>query len=98
MSTGAFLVTFFCSAAVLALWVDFRLGRRHPQSLAKVLLHGGCSLLAFQAVIVLVPAMLSPDDQGRSMLGLFFVVLPGLMYVFLASIWFLKLLRSAMPH
>ena len=98
MSVGAFLLTFFSCAAVLAVWVDFRLGERYPQSIAKVLLHGGCSLLAFQVVITLVPSLMSPDAKAQSMLALFFVVLPGLLYVFLASIWFLKLVRSAMPH
>jgi len=33
-----------------------------------------------------------------SLLALFFILLPGLMYVFLASLWFLKLLRSALPR
>jgi hypothetical protein len=98
MSVGAFLMTFFACAAVLAVWLDFRLGERYPQSIAKVLLHGGCSLLVLQVVITMTPALMSPDEQARSILALFFVVLPGLMYVFLASIWFLKLVRSAMPH
>ena|SRR5438034_5982223 len=98
MSVGTFLMTFFCCAAVLAVWVDFRLGDRYPQSIAKVVLHGGCSLLAIQVVITVVPSVMSPDEEAKSILALFFVVLPGLIYVFLSSLWFLKLVRSAMPR
>jgi len=98
MSVGAFLLTFFACSAVLAVWVDFRLGERYPQSLAKVILHGGCSLLALRVVISLTSSLMSPEAQAKSILALFFVVLPGLIYVFLASIWFMKLVRSAMPR
>jgi hypothetical protein len=98
MSVGAFLTTFFASAAVLAVWLDARLGDHYPQSIAKVVLHGGCSLLALQVVITLSPGLLSPEAKARTLLALFLVVLPGLMYVFLATIWFLKLVRAAMPR
>jgi len=98
MSVGTFLMIFSVCAGVLALWVDTRLGERSPQSIQKVVLHGGCSLLAMQVVIKLAPAAMSPGAKAQSMLALFFVLLPGLLYVFLASIWFLKLVRSAMPH
>jgi hypothetical protein len=98
MSVGAFLTTFFACAALLAVWVDARLGDRYPQSIPKVVLHGGCSLLALQVIIELAPDLLSADAHAQSFLALFVVVLPGLMYVFLATIWFLKLVRSAIPH
>jgi hypothetical protein len=98
VSAGTFLVTFFVCAGALALWVDARLGERAPQSLGKVILHGGCSLIALKIASTVAPNLIGGSAKAVAMLALFGVLLPGLMYVFLASIWFLKLVRSALPR
>lgn len=98
MSVGAFLTTFFGCSAILAVWVDFRLGERSPQSVQKVILHGGCSLLAMYIVTAVASSLMSPDAKAQTVLALFLILLPGLIYAFLASIWFLKLVRAALPR
>ena len=98
MDKGTFLLALIVGAAVLALWVDVRLGERSPHSLLMVLLHGGASLAVIHFMGSLAPQVISPESQLRTMVALFAIVLPAWMYGFLASLWVLKLLRSAMPR
>ena len=95
---GTFLMALLVGAGVLALWVDVRLGERSPQSLLVVLLHGGASLAVVHFMGALAPRVIDPASLPRTMLALFAIVLPAWMYVFLASLWVLKLLRGAMPR
>lgn len=93
-----FLTTFFCAGGALALWVDVRLADRGPSSLRSVVIFIASGLLALQFAKSAAAATLSPDRPMISIAVLFGVVLPALVYVFLTTIWLLKLLRSAMPR
>jgi hypothetical protein len=95
---GMFLVTLLVGSAVLALWVDARLGERSPQTLVKVLMHAAGALVIVRLMGTLAPQVISDNSLARTMLALFAIVLPGWMYAFLASLWALKLVRSAMPR
>src|SRR5712692_3129350 len=83
-------------AAALALWVDVRLGDRCPQSMVKVVMHGAGAFVVVRLVAVLAPQLIDPQSTVRTVLALCLIVLPGWMYAFLASIWAMKLMRSAM--
>ena len=85
-------------AAVLALWVDARLGERTPQTMIKVLLHAGAAFIAVRFVAAFAPRILDPESTAKTIGALLLLVLPGWIYAFLASFWALKLVRSAIPR
>lgn len=89
MSVELLVAALATGAALLALWLYARFPRLAPSSLSWTLLH----LVAAVAVLYLVP------EGSNSAVGAFgaafFVVLPGFVYAFLASIWMLRLLQAA---
>ncbi len=89
MSVQLFVAALATGGAVLALWVHVRFPDLAPSRLPWTLVH----LLAAVLVLYLVP------DPGSSVAGAFAAaflgVLPGLTYVFLASIWMLRLVQAA---
>jgi hypothetical protein len=94
MSNAGFVSILLVGAAALALWVDVRLGSRSPASFKIVLLNGVAAFLALQLVGVTAQTLLSPDEPVQTIAVLFAIVLPLFVYVFLASLWFLKLIRD----
>jgi hypothetical protein len=83
-------------AAVIALWLDVRLAARSPQTLGQVLLHAAGAF----ALLQLLPSILNivvagSDSPVRKMIAVFVAVLPTLTYVWLASIWLLKVVQRA---
>jgi hypothetical protein len=95
MDRQYFAVALFAGAAVLATWCYVRFEGRGPRSISGVLLHAvvawgvlraACAVLGFTA------------EPGTTALALFVIMLPALVYVFLASLWVLTMLRSAMPR
>ncbi len=90
--------TVLVGAAVLALWLDVRLGERTPQSIVKVLLHGAGAFIVVRAIAALAPGLIHQGSTALTMLALFVLVLPAWIYAFLASLWAMKLLRAAIPR
>jgi hypothetical protein len=88
---GAFAV----GAALLACWLDVRLERRRPVSPTR---RFGHALAAFAVVRVTtaVSQELAGSDSPRLKLlaVLFAVVLPGLVYAFLAGLWLMRTLAE----
>jgi hypothetical protein len=95
MAPPVFALLLFVGAAALALWLDVRLGERGPSSLSKILLHALFGMLLLRAATQMVGAA---DGPTPLTIVLFAILLPALIYVFLTSLWVLKMLRSAMPR
>jgi hypothetical protein len=95
MGVPAFVTLVFVAAAVLALWLDVRLGGMEPSSMTRIILH---ALIAMLALDVAKNVVVAADGPTLTMLVLFGVFLPALVYVFLASLWVLKMVRGAMPR
>jgi hypothetical protein len=98
VSAPLFLVVFFFAGGLLALWVDARLADRGPSSLRSLFLFIASGLLALRLGQSVATMTLSPDKPMLTLVVLFGVVLPILVYVFLTTIWLLKVVRSAMPR
>ena len=94
----AFVLTLFLGAAALALWSDVRLGDRGPTELPRILLHALVAFVFLRFARVTVVGVAEQGEASRTMLVLFGVLLPALVYVFLASLWVLKLVRTALPR
>jgi hypothetical protein len=89
MSVELFVAALALGAALLALWLYARFPSLAPKSAAWTLVN----LVAAGLVLYLVPdASSSLEAAVRTA---FLLVLPGLVYVFLASIWMLRLMQNA---
>jgi hypothetical protein len=86
---GFFLVALAVGAALIAVWLDARFERFGPSDFRGAIVHVG---LALAVGWLLVPAGLSGVlAVGASpMVALFSVVLPCLVYDFLAAFWVVK--------
>jgi hypothetical protein len=95
MAAPVFVVLVFVAAAALALWVELRLGGKGPTTLSQILLHAIGAMLVLRAAKEAVGAA---DGYTPFMVVLIAILMPALMYVFLTSLWMLKMLRGAMPR
>lgn len=99
MGPGVFATSLAVAAAVLAVWLDQRLGDGRPRALRHRLLH---VVLAFVALnlATAVPLRLAGPDAASLQRGIviFLIVLPGLLYAFLACLWLLRSLAESTAH
>ena len=95
VSVPLFLTIFFCASGALALWVETRLADRGPSSLRSVFIFLASGIFALHVAKSIAVAKLSPDTPTVNIAVLFGVLLPALVFVFLTTIWFLKLVRGA---
>ena len=97
MSLSAFIAVLTVAAAVLALWTVVRFPRLGPESLSGALLQVGLSLAAGW---VLVPPGIQSALAFRAPIGpllaVFVFALPSLGYIFLASLWAMRVLQQMM--
>ena len=94
MTTQGLVLAVAVGAGAIALWLDVRFKARSPQTVVRTLAHMAVSLLFLQlspALVVLVVA--AGESPARKMIAIFAVLLPALSYVWLSSIWLLKLLQ-----
>jgi hypothetical protein len=89
MAVELFVAALAAGAALLALWLHVRLPNLAP-SVPRAVVH---LVLAGLVLYFFVP------DAGGSIpvafSAAFLIVLPGLVYAFLASIWMLRLMQAA---
>ena len=93
-----FVLSLFLGAAILAMWADVRVGERGPTAFSRVLLHALVAFLVLRFAREIVVGVAEQDEAARTMLVLFGILLPALVYVFLASLWVLKVVRGALPR
>jgi hypothetical protein len=98
VSPPLFLTLFFCACGALALWIDARLADRGPSSLRSVVLFLVIGMIGLNVAKGMAVTMISPDNPRVTIAVLFVVVLPALVYVFLTTIWLLRIVRGAMPR
>jgi hypothetical protein len=98
MNVFEFLLALVIAAAVLALWVDLRLGERSPRSMTHIVLHAATAWAAVGLAVPLVVMLIDPSSQFRTLLGLLGLLLPSWTYAYLAMLWALKLMVNALPR
>jgi hypothetical protein len=94
MSNQVLVTSLVVGAALLALWLDFRLGDRMPRGTRRVVLHAGAALVATTLIQFPMVALSTQHSPGRALVALFAFVLPVFVYSFLTWIWVVKLVRS----
>jgi hypothetical protein len=97
MSLGLFVIALTVGAALLAVWTSFRFPRIAPETLRGALVHVAVALLAgwflVPAAVTSVVDWVSPT--GPLVATLLFV-LPALTYLFLATLWAMRMLQELM--
>jgi hypothetical protein len=90
MSVQLFVAALAVGAAVLALWLHVRFPQLAPACALRTIAH-----LALAGTVLF---FFVPDGDGSAPAAFsaaFLIVLPGLVYAFLASIWMLRVLQAA---
>jgi hypothetical protein len=99
VSLGAFIIVLTLGAAALALWTVVRFPNLGPETLFGALLQVG---IALAAGAFLVPAgmnsALAFEPPTGPMLAIFAVVLPGLSYLFLTTLWAMRVLQQMLMN
>ena len=90
MSVQLFVAALAAGAALLALWLHVRLPNLAPASVARTIVH---LALAGDRALLLRPR--AGGSVPAAFSAAFLIVLPGLVYAFLASIWMLRLMQAA---
>lgn len=94
-----FIVVLTLGAAAIALWATARFPKLAPETLPGALLQVG---IAFAAGFLLVPAgmrsMLSFEPPTGPLLATFLFAFPGLTYLFLASLWAMRVLQRMLSR
>ena len=94
MSNQGLVASMVVGAALLALWLDFRLAERMPRSGRRVLFHTVAALVATTLLPLPMVALATQHSPARALVALFAFVLPAFVYSFLTWIWLVKLLQS----
>jgi hypothetical protein len=96
MGVNGLVLVFALAAGPLALWVDLRLRERAPRTVAWAFVHTVGALMVLRLMPKLMVLVIAGSDSpARKMLGIFSVLLPALVYAWLATIWLLKLVQRA---
>jgi hypothetical protein len=101
MSTGLLLSCMALGAGAIALWIHVRIGsgRLAPSNLRVALIHVGASLVVGQlAVPVLMKVLLAGDSPLLTLVAIFGIAFPALVYCLLSSIWMIRMLQGSLPH
>jgi hypothetical protein len=98
MTATAFLICFGLAAAVLALWAFVRLPGFAPTSVRSALLHVGAALVFMH--LALPAGLTHAAESGATLMvlaGVIGAALPALTYVFLATLWAIRVAQDALP-
>jgi hypothetical protein len=98
MTTTTFVTALALGAALLAIWFMQRLPGFAPSGLRGALGHVGAAMVTMHLAVPigLILAVESGTTLGL-LLGVIGVALPPLTYVFLATLWALRVAQNAMP-
>jgi hypothetical protein len=97
MSLDAFIIAMTIGAALLALWAGIRFPRMGPDTLAGALLQVAVALVAgWFLVPAAVASVVRWDALFGPLIGVLLFALPALTYLFLASLWAMRVLQQMM--
>jgi len=83
-------------AGAIALWLDARLEPLTPRTVGWTFIHTAGAILALKLMPQLILIVVAGSESPlRKIAALLVVLLPALVYSWLAAIWLLKLLQRA---
>ena len=93
MNAQVFVLALATGAGLLALWVEVRFPQLAPSRVVGVFLHIVAALACLHVADGVIGAA---GDPVFRFVAVFATALPALTYVFLGSIWILRLMRSSL--
>ena len=99
MNLGVFIILLTLGAAALALWTVVRFPKLGPETLFGALIQVALAMAAGAFVVpVGMRSALAYDPPTGPMLAIFAVVLPGLAYLFLTTLWAMRVLQQMLSN
>jgi hypothetical protein len=83
-------------AGAIALWIDVRFPRLAPDDMGKVLLHVAASIALGYATSPALQALLAYEDPRLTLLAIFGLGFPSIVYCLLAGLWMIKLAQRTL--
>jgi hypothetical protein len=83
-------------AGAIALWVDVRFPQLAPEEMAKVMLHVVASMALGYAVSPAFQALAAYDDPRLTLVAVFGLAFPAIVYCLLAGVWMIKLAQRSL--
>jgi flagellar biogenesis protein FliO len=96
MSVQGFVMIEAVGAALLALWLVVRFPNSGPTSMRGAVVQVGASVLLGWALAPLTAIVVGSGVPAAAFLAALLVVLPALIYIFLAWAWMVKVLQGAL--
>lgn len=96
MSIQAFVMVEAVGAALLALWLVVRYPGAGPTSLRGAAVQIGASVLLGWALAPLTTLVVGSGVPAAALIAALLVVLPALVYIFMAWAWMVKVLQGAL--
>jgi hypothetical protein len=92
----SFIVTLVAGAFLLAAWCDARLDQQRPATPARRIAHVAASCILLQVAGFGMKLFAPGDSAGaaRQCVAVFVVLLPALVYAFVAGLWLLRTLAE----
>ena len=90
MSNGMFVLALAAGAGLLAVWAHVRFPSLAPKRLTLTIAHTGVALLLLNV------APLAVESRINIYLAMFGLLLPALVYGFVAALWMLKQAQTAL--
>ena len=83
-------------AGAIALWIDVRFPQLAPQEMAKAVLHAAASLAVGYATSPAIQTLVAYEDQRLTLLAIFGLAFPSILYCLLAGIWVIRLAQRSL--
>lgn len=90
MNAGFVTVLIGLGAAAIALWIDARFPGLAPRDLGRAVLHCIASVAVGYATTPAFQALVSNEDPRSTLLAVFALGFPSVVYCLLAGLWLIK--------
>jgi hypothetical protein len=94
MSANSFVIVLCISAALLAVWIVARWPTAGPKGLSPGLIHVMLAVVVGAVTAPAIRAIAELGVPGAAFVGTFGVALPALTYMFLATMWLMRVMRD----
>ena len=90
MSIATFVLVLCVGAALLALWLVVRFPELEPRDITWALLHVALSVVVGELMVRTIGIVGRSGVPAARFVAAFGIVLPGLMYMFVAAAWLMR--------
>lgn len=96
MNAGIVTCLIGLGAGAIALWIEVRFPHLAPQEMAKAVLHAAASLAVGYATSPAIQALVAYEDHRLTLLAIFGLAFPSIVYCLLAGIWVIRLAQRSL--